>query len=165
MKAAATTRPYRQGRRAEAAEARTEAILEAALEAFEARPFDQITLAEVAEQAGVGVQTLIRRVQTKDGLVRAVNEWAVERIGEARGEPDSSHPDAVATALARQYERYGTLIDRTIRQEELSPALADGARGGREAHRAWVETAFADAIARGGPALPGQLVALCGVEL
>jgi AcrR family transcriptional regulator len=165
MKEAATTRPYRQGRRAEASEARTEAILQAALEAFEAKPFDQITLAEVAERAGVGVQTLIRRVQTKDGLVRAVNEWAVTRIGEARGEPDSSDPEAVATALARQYERYGTLIDRTIRQEELSPALAEGARGGRDAHRAWIEAAFADAIARGGPALAGQLAALCGVEL
>jgi AcrR family transcriptional regulator len=164
MKEAATTRPYRQGRRAEAAEARTEAILEAALEAFEAKPFDQITLAEVAERAGVGVQTLIRRVQTKDGLVRAVNEWAVSRIGEARGEPDSSDPDAVATALARQYERYGALIDRTIRQEELSPALADGARGGRQAHRAWIEAAFEDEISRGEEALPGQLVALCGVE-
>jgi AcrR family transcriptional regulator len=164
MKAATTTRPYRQGRRAEAAEARTEAILQAAVEAFEAKPFDQITLAEVAERAGVGVQTLIRRVQTKDGLVRAVNEWAVRHIGEARGEPDSSDPDAVATALARQYERYGVLIDRTIRQEELSPALAEGARGGREAHRAWVETAFADAIARGDEALTGRLVALCGVE-
>jgi AcrR family transcriptional regulator len=165
MKEAATTRPYRQGRRAEAAEARTEAILDAALEAFEAKPFDQITLAEVAERAGVGVQTLIRRVQTKDGLVRSVNAWAVARIGEARGEPESSDPDVVATALARQYERYGTLIDRTIRQEELSPALAEGARGGREAHRAWVETAFAAQIARGGPQLAGQLVALCGVEL
>ena len=45
--------------------------MEAAVAAFEAKPFDQITLAEVAERAGVGVQTLIRRVQTKDGLVRA----------------------------------------------------------------------------------------------
>jgi AcrR family transcriptional regulator len=165
MKEAATTRPYRQRRRAEAAEARTEAILEATIELFEAKPFNQITLAEVAERAGVGVQTLIRRVQTKDGLVRAVNEWAVARIGEARGEPDRSDPDAVAAAVGRQYERYGTLIDRNIRQEDLSPALAESARGGREAHRAWIEAAFADEIARGGPALTGQLVALCGVEL
>ena len=165
MKEAAATRPYRQGRRAEAAEARTEAILEAALEAFEAKPYDQITLADVAERAGVGVQTLIRRVQTKDGLVRAVNEWAVTRIGEARGEPDSSEPAVVAAALERQYERYGALIGRSQRQEELSPALAEGARGGREAHRAWIETAFAAEIARGAPELTGQLIALCGVEL
>jgi AcrR family transcriptional regulator len=165
MKEAATPRPYRQGRRAEAAEARTEAILEAALAAFVAKPFDQITLAEVAERAGVGVQTLIRRVQTKDGLVRAVNEWAVAAIGEARGEPDSSDPATVAAAVARQYERFGDLIDRSTRQADVSPALAESARGGREAHRAWIETAFADEIARGGPALTGQLIALCGVEL
>ena len=125
------TRPYRQGRRAEAAEARTEAILEAALALFEAKPFDQITLAEVAERAGVGLQTVIRRVQTKDGLVRALNGWAVERIGEARGEPHSADPEIVAAALERQYERYGTVIDRTIRQEERLPGS-----GGRCAGRA-----------------------------
>jgi AcrR family transcriptional regulator len=164
MKEAATHRPYRQGRRAAAAEARTEAILEAAMAAFAAKPFDQITLAEVAERAGVGVQTLIRRVQTKDGLVRAVNEWAVAAIGEARGAPDSADPDVVAAAVARQYERFGDLIDRSTRQADVSPALAESARGGRAAHRAWIETAFADEIARGGPALTGQLIALCGVE-
>src|ERR1700754_683800 len=96
-----TTRPYRQGRRAEAAEARTEAIREAALDAFMVKPFEQITLADVAERAGVGVQTLIRRVQNKDGLVRLVNEWVAAAVGEARGEPDSSDPEAVAAALER----------------------------------------------------------------
>jgi AcrR family transcriptional regulator len=165
MKEAAPTRPYRQRRRAEASEARTQAIREAAMQAFAERPFDQITLADVAERAGVGVQTLIRRVQSKDGLVALVNEWTVPAIGAARGEPDSSDPDVVAAAIARQYERFGVLIDRTIRQEEASPALAASAQGGRRAHREWVEAAFADEIARGGPALAGQLVALCGVEL
>ena len=165
MKEAAPTRPYRQGRRAEAAEARTQAIREAAVAAFVAKPFDQITLGEVAERAGVGLPTLIRRVQTKDGLIPLVNEWVVPAIGEARGEPDSSDPDAVAAAIARQYERFGALIDRTIRQEEASPTLAESAQGGRRAHREWIEAAFADEIARGGPALAGQLVGLCGVEL
>src|SRR3954471_12257812 len=165
MKDAAPTRPYRQRRRAEAAEARTEAIREAALDAFMAKPFDQITLADVAERAGVGVQTLIRRVQNKDGLVRLVNEWVAAAIREARGEPDSSDPAAVAAGLERQYEGFGALIDRSLRQEEASPALAANAQGGRRAHREWIETAFAEEIARGGPQLTGQLVGLCGVEL
>jgi AcrR family transcriptional regulator len=165
MKDAAATRPYRQGRRAEAAEARTAAIREAALALFVERPFDQITLAEVAERAGVGVQTLIRRVQTKDGLIRMVDEWVAAAIGAARGEPDSSDPDVVAAAVARQYEGFGALIDRALRQEDTSPSLAESARGGRAAHRAWIETAFADEIARGGPELTGQLIGLCGVEL
>ena len=43
---------------------------------FMERPWDQITLAEPwRERAGGGLQTLIRRVGTKDGLARAVNTW------------------------------------------------------------------------------------------
>src|SRR3954469_22688011 len=113
------TRSYRQGRRAEAAQERTEAILAAAVELYAERPFDQITLADVAERAGVGLQTLIRRVQTKDGLVRAANEWTAERIGGARGEPDSSDPAAVAAQLMRQYETWGAAIGRSLAQEDV----------------------------------------------
>jgi AcrR family transcriptional regulator len=159
------TRPYRQGRRAEAAQARTEAILAASLELFAERPFEQITLQDVAERAGVGLQTLIRRVQTKDGLVKATNEYSSQRIGAARGEPHSSDPDVVAGQLMNQYEQFGALIDRTLRQEESSPALAEGARGGRIAHAAWIEAAFAEPLAAGGPLLKAQLIGLCGVEL
>jgi AcrR family transcriptional regulator len=159
------TRTYRQGRRAEAAHARTEAILEAAVALYAEKPFDQITLAEVAERAGVGLQTLIRRVGTKDGLVRAANAWTAERVGAARGEPHSADPDVVAAQLARQYEAWGATIDRTLRQEDLSPALAVGAQAGRVALDAGVETAFAAAIAARGPRLRAQLIALCGVEL
>jgi AcrR family transcriptional regulator len=159
------TRPYRQGRRAEAANARTEAIMEAAVALYAERPLEQITLADVAERAGVGLQTLIRRVQTKDGLIRASNEWTGERIGAARGEPGSSDPDVVAAALARQYEPWGALILRTLSQEDSSPALAEGAQAGRVAHALWVETAFAAEIAARGPRLRAQLIALCGVEL
>src|ERR1700754_193956 len=112
------TRPYRQGRRAEAAQARTEAILAASAELFAERPYEQITLQDVAERAGVGLQTLIRRVGTKDGLVRAANAYNGERIGAARGEPSSSDPVVVAGQLMNQYEQFGALIDRALRQEE-----------------------------------------------
>src|SRR4051794_35545569 len=108
MKAA--TRTYTQGRRAEAAQEKTERILQAAVELYAERPFDQITLADVAERAGVGLQPLIRRVRTKDGLVHAVGEWMRGRVIGARGEPDGSDPAAVAAALQRQYEAWGEMI-------------------------------------------------------
>src|SRR3954469_12174242 len=117
-----TARPYRQTRRAAEAEANTERILRAAFDLFLERPFDQITLAAVAERAGVGLQTLIRRVESKDGLARAVNAWMGPRIDAARGAPDGSDPAAVAAALMRHYEPYGAVIDRTIRQEDVAPA-------------------------------------------
>jgi AcrR family transcriptional regulator len=155
-----SARPYRQQQRAAAANANTERIMEATLELYVERPFDQITLAAVAERAGVGVQTVIRRAQTKDGLARMVREWTAAQVQDARGEP-TSDPDAIAEALRRQYERWGAAAARTLQQEDVSPALAESARGGRKAHREWLETAFPDAPAD----LIAGLIGVCGVEL
>jgi AcrR family transcriptional regulator len=167
MKGSTTHRPYRQRRRAEAAEANTERILQAALDLFLERPWDQITLAAVAERAGVGVQTLIRRVGTKDGLSRAVNDWVGPQVAATRGDPDSSDPHAVAAALARHYERWGAAADRTLRQEDVSPSLAAAAAGGRRAHREWLEAAFAEPLAASADPtdLLARLIGVCGVEL
>jgi AcrR family transcriptional regulator len=169
MKDATATRNYRQHRRAAAAEANTERILAAALELFSERPFDQITLAEIADRAGVGLQTVIRRAGTKDGLARLVNAWVQPQVSESRGEPPVSDPAAVAAALERHYERWGDITDRMLRQEDVSPALTEAAQGGRDAHRAWIETAFAAELAACPPAardsLRARLVGVCGAEL
>ena len=169
MKEQTASRPYRQRRRAAAAEANTERILQAGLDLFLERPWDQITLAAVAERAGVGLQTVIRRVGTKDGLSRAVNEWTAPQVAATRGEATSSEPGGVAASLARHYERWGALTDRTLRLEDVSPSLAAGAAAGRRAHREWVEAAFAEALAARVPAaradLLGRLIGVCGVEL
>jgi AcrR family transcriptional regulator len=164
---ARATRPYRQRRRAASAEANTERIMRASYELFMERPFEQITLAAVAERAGVGLQTVIRRVATKDGLARATNAWIVPQLD--RGEPDSADPRAVADAMCRHYERWGESTDRMLRQEEVSPALAEAAAAGRRAHREWIETAFAARL-RPLPAderrrRVARLAAVCGVEL
>jgi AcrR family transcriptional regulator len=163
------TRTYVQRERAKAAEANTERIMQAGLALFVERPFDQITLGAVAERAGVGLQTLIRRVGTKDGLVRAVGTWMVPQIREARGEPPAEDPRAVAEAVARQYERYGNVTDRMLRQEDASPALAEMADVGRANHRAWIESTFATHLDGLAPAarhaLRARLVGVTGVEL
>jgi AcrR family transcriptional regulator len=161
MKETTAHRPYRQRRRAEAAEANTERILRAANELFEERPWEQITFAAVAERAGVGTQTIIRRFGTKDGLARAVTAWLTPRIAAARGVPAGAAPAVVAAALARHYERWGESTDRTLRQQDASPALAEAAAGGRAAHREWVERVFPEAS----PDSIGRLIGICGVEL
>ena len=163
------TRTYHQGARAAAAAERTERIRTATLELFLERPYDQITLASVAERAGVGLQTLIRRVGTKDGLIELVNEWIGPQVAANLGPPTSSDPATVAAAFARHYDRWALLTDRTLRQTDTSPILAATAEGGRKAHRAWISAAFADRLER----LPtdqrrrlrARLVGVCGVEL
>jgi AcrR family transcriptional regulator len=164
------TRTYVQRERARAAQANTERIMQAALELFIERPFDQITLGAVAERAGVGLQTVIRRVQTKDGLVRASGEWVTAQIVASRGAPpEGGDPRVVAEAVARQYERWGALTDRTLRQEDASPALGEMAEHGRRNHRAWIEATFAqhlDPLPAGERhALRARLVGVTGIEL
>jgi AcrR family transcriptional regulator len=169
MKGKDAVRPYRQQQRAARAEANTERILQAGFDLFLERPLDQITLAAVADRAGVGLQTLIRRVGTKEGLIRAVNEWAGPQVAADRGAPTSADPSAVAAAIARHYERWGEATDRTLRQSDASPALAENAAGGRRAHREWIDAAFHDFLApldaEARRRLRARLVAVCGVEL
>jgi AcrR family transcriptional regulator len=164
------TRTYVQRDRAKAAQANTERIMRAALELFAERPFDQITLGAVAERAGVGLQTVIRRVGTKDGLVRATGAWVDPQVQASRGAPPpGDDPRAVAEAIARQYERWGTLTDRTLRQEDASPALGELAEIGRRNHRAWIEETFASQLAgladEAHHALRARLVGVTGIEL
>jgi AcrR family transcriptional regulator len=160
------SREYTQRARAEAAEANTVRILEAALELFREQPFEKITLNEIARRAGVGVQTVIRRYGSKDGLSRAVNEWMRPQIAELRGVPDGDDPGSVADAIARHYERWGDLTERMLSQAQSSPALAEAAEGGRVAHRDWVAEVFAAQLtASADPrALRAKLVAVCGVQ-
>jgi AcrR family transcriptional regulator len=163
------SRSYQQRRRAAGAQANTERILQAAHDLFLERPFEQITLAAVAERAGVGLQTLIRRVGTKDGLARAVNEWVAPQVLADRGAPDSADPARVAAAIARHYERWGDSAHRMLQQEDASPALAEAAAAGRGTHREWIATAFAGPLGALAPEarhrLLGRLVGVCGVEL
>ena len=162
------SRGYRQQARAAATEERTERILTAALDLFLELPYEQVTLAAVADRAGVGLQTLIRRVRTKDGLVEAVNGWVVPAIVAHRGPPRRLSAEDMAETVCSHYERWGAITERTIKQEDSSPALKAGAEGGRRAHREWVAACYAEELdplpeadARG---VLARLVTVTGVE-
>lgn len=162
-------RGYTQTARADAAEERTRRILEAALELFVEVPYDQLTLNAVAERAGVGLQTVIRRSGGKDGLIAMVADWVGPQVGALLGPPDTDDPADVATAFARQYERWALVNERTYQQRDASPALAEYAESGRVRHRQWIATAF-DARLRSLPTRQrkttlARLVAVTGVEL
>src|SRR5258707_13930565 len=67
-------RAYRQGARAEAAEATGQRIIDAFLAHLQNAWFEEITLDAVARDAGVTVRNIVRRVGSKQGLLVAVPE-------------------------------------------------------------------------------------------
>jgi len=140
-------RPYRMTARAETAAATGERILDATIAVFWQAPMDDMPLEEVANRAGVTVQTVIRRFGGKDGLLAAAAERETERVRRLRAEaPVGDLPGAVRNLLDH-YEELGLPVLRLLAQEERSPAMRALADRGRAVHAEWCERVFAPTLA------------------
>ena len=143
-----TTRRYTMTARAEAAERTRTRILEAAMALAETRPVSAITLDAVAQEAGVSVQTLLRRFDNRAGLVEAVRQHATVVVAEERRTPVGDIDAAIRTVLDH-YERRGDAVLLMLAEEHEDAVTREVTDRGREFHRTWVAEAFA-------PFLPSQ---------
>jgi AcrR family transcriptional regulator len=138
-------RPYRMKARAEATAATRDGILDAAEEQLLTRWFDEITIAGIAEQAGVSAQTVLNHFGSKEAVIEA----AVTRIGPERSRR-GEHGDPVERVVG-DYEKGGDAVIRMLALEERVPAVAGLLEAGRAGHRAWIEETFADRLPPAGP--------------
>jgi AcrR family transcriptional regulator len=145
-------RTYRMVARADAAEATGERILEAARRLFKELLYDQVSLKQVADQAGVTVQTVIRRFGSKEDLFAAVAQRRSSQIREQRDQAPAGDADEAVRIVVDSYERWGDEQLHLMAQERRTEAMAAAVASGRRYHRAWVERVFAPSL--GG--LPAQ---------
>jgi AcrR family transcriptional regulator len=125
--------------RAEATKATGEAILDAALAAFERLPFEQVTLKDVAERSGVTVQTVLRRYGSKELLFEAVAERERVRVVTSRAVPEDADLKTALAALLDHYEQDGDVVLHLVAQEHHSSLVREVVHDGRRIHREWVE--------------------------
>ncbi len=157
---AAEKRDYRQGARAEAAEATGRRIVSALIEAMRDQWLEDITLDQVARAAGVTVQTVIRRFGGKEGLLLAVRDQMGGEVMARREAPVGDLERAVANVCA-DYEASGDMIVRTLAQEQRFPVLKPLLDHGRAGHRQWLSEVAAPWLDRlAGPAREASLDAL-----
>jgi AcrR family transcriptional regulator len=160
-------RPYRMGARAEAAEETRRRILEAVISLHMERFYDQISLEDVAERAGVTVQTVLRRFGTKEGLIDAASEVARERVISQRSEAPVGDVAGAVENLVDHYEEWGESTLRLLAQEDQVPAIRRATDAGRSMHHEWVERTFSPLLeGRAGEVrerLLAELVAVCDV--
>jgi AcrR family transcriptional regulator len=135
-------RPYRMKARGEATAATRERILLAAEAAFDELPFSEITLAWVAERAGVSVQTVIRHFGGKEALFVATLQHTAVRMGGDRDFSPGAEPKEVVGVLADHYEEFGDRVLRALGQEGQVPALGLLVELGRTYHVEWCKRAF-----------------------
>ena len=134
---AAPRRAYRQGARAEAAEATHARILDAFIRRLGDSLMDDITLDLLASDAGVTVQTVVRRFGGKTGLVLAMRDRMEKDIDRRRTVLPGKIDEALAL-LAADYEEIGDLIMHLLAQEERSPEVRSFTDYGRAKHREWL---------------------------
>ncbi len=162
-----TPRSYTMRARADAARRTGEAILEAAYLAFGARPYDEVTLAEIAQDAGVTTQTVIRRFASKEGLVDAVGVRVRERISDQRDRAPVGDVRGAVANLVEHYEEHGDVVLHLLAQENRVAPFRAAVEGGRAMHYEWVTRTFAPWLEplRGAERRRrhAQLVAVCDV--
>lgn len=155
--------------RAEAAEATAERILDAAIQLFWERPTDQIPLDDVANRAGVSVQTVIRRFGGKEGLLAAGAVRESARVRSPRDQAPAGDVAAAVKVLMDHYEDLGDRVLKLLAEENRIPGLREIADQGREYHREWCARVFSAALARPPSADRGrrlaQVVAVCDVHV
>jgi AcrR family transcriptional regulator len=155
-------RPYRQTARAAAADATRRRVVDAAIELFLERWYDDVTLRDVAAAAGVALQTVVNHFGSKDGLFLATIERLRATIEEARGGAEPDDVRGAVAVLVSDYERMGDANVRALLVEDRIPAMAQALAEGRSFHRDWVERTFPGALrGRSGAARERRLLALC----
>jgi AcrR family transcriptional regulator len=140
--AATSKRQYRMDIRARRLEETAQRIREVALERFLSRPYDEVTLAEIAEAAGVTVPTLIAHFGRKEDLFAAVLEdWGSHMIESRDEAPAGDHAGAIRNLLDH-YDSEGNRILHLLAEEDRFPAVRAMTDEGRKFHRGWVERVF-----------------------
>jgi AcrR family transcriptional regulator len=132
--------------RAEAVEATRERIARAAMERFLAEPYDDVTIASVARDAGVSHQTLLNHFESKDGLFAAAADRFSADIAASRAGRTTSDPESVVALLMEQFERSGDGNVRLALLHERIEAVRAGLEQGRANHQRWLAEVFEDRL-------------------
>jgi AcrR family transcriptional regulator len=133
--------------RAEAARSTETRLLEVALELFTEKPYEDVSLEEVAERAAVTKRTVLRRFGSKEELfVRAMAHGGQEEMRRRDEAAVGDLAAAVANVVA-SYERWGANRLRLLAQEDRIALVAENVQIGRRYHHEWVKRTFAPLLA------------------
>jgi AcrR family transcriptional regulator len=149
--------------RAKDAELTGERIVDAMLARLASIPYEHIRIEDIAADAGVTGQTVIRHFGNKPALMNATVERELARIVSAREAAAHASPTDTIHNLVEHYERYGALILKTYSEAPLVPGLPEITARGRAFHVDWCRRAFPlpplpdrEAVRR-----TAQIVAIC----
>ena len=159
---ATRSRPYDMSIRSQRSAATADRIRDLAWERFSTRSYDEVTLAEIAEAAGVSVPTVRSHFGHKEDLFLAgYVAWGMRAVQNREGARQAD-PIMAIRQLLKDYERQGEVALHLLAEEDRFPAvkeMTDGARLPPLVARRGIRSAplaadFRDPRATPRPALP-----------
>ena len=135
-------RSYTMTVRARRVEQTRRQILDAVVTLHAERLAADIALDDVAERAGVSVQTVLRHFGSRAGLVEAAVPHAEREVRAERRAPVGDLDQAVRVVVDH-YEQRGDGVLLMLAQEAHEPLMARVTEQGRRVHREWVLEVFA----------------------
>jgi AcrR family transcriptional regulator len=139
-------RAYSMTARSASAAHTQQRILAAARGRFLVCPYEEVTLAGVAEDAGVSTQTVLNRFGTKECLFLAFAAEFFSEMDALRSSVRRGDPRSAVRVVLQQYELMGDLNVRVLALEARLPALAEVSQLGRERHRGWLADTFGELL-------------------
>ena len=139
-------RTYRMTARADAVAETRARIIDAVVALHEHRVSSDISLGDIAGEAGVSVQTVLRHFGSRDGLLEAALERVTAAVEDERRSEAGDVAGAVR-AVVDHYEHRGDGVLLLLAQEGSEAFAAHVTSNGRRMHRRWVQESF-------GPLLP-----------
>lgn len=143
-------RPYTMRARAASVEATRQRIIGAMIQSCLERWYDEVTLRDVADHAGVTLQTVLNHFSSKEGLLEAMlqNPRTQQEFGGKRLTLEPGDPAHAVGVLVADYEHSGDAAIRLLALEGRVPSLAPVLAFGRTGHRQWVERIFGPQLSR-----------------
>ena len=134
--------------RAQAIEETRHQIIDAATALFGQRPFDLVSLADVARASDLALATVVRQFETKEQLFAATVTDASRVLDAQIAGMPANDPAASVRRGLDGYERFGDAIVRLLAQEDRVPLIREVIEHGRREHAKWVNRAFSDVLER-----------------
>jgi AcrR family transcriptional regulator len=144
----ASQRTYKMRARADAVEATRDRIARAGLVRFLADPYDEVTIAAVAADAGVSHQTVLNHFESKEGLFLAATDIFSDDIAEMHERRQPTDPRSAVAVLMERYEETGDGNARLAAVEDRIEAVKIALDSGRANHMERLENVFAGRLPR-----------------
>jgi AcrR family transcriptional regulator len=142
----ASSRTYTMAARADAMVATRERIVQAALALALEQAYEDITLAAIAEAAGVSHQTVLNHFASKEKVGAAAAEALSRETQAARERARPGDYGGAVAILVGEYERFGDANARWAIASERLGSLAPLLDTARANHEAWLERIFSDRL-------------------